>query len=95
MKENIEKKIETFVYGILSLMFGAAFFFGVLYPSQGISPNAYRVTEVKAMYDDDKNPMRSYPYATYRYIDIRENFGEYEKDDIRYTFYIYERLKNR
>jgi hypothetical protein len=43
MKERIEKKAETFVYGILSLMFGAAFFFGVLYPSHSISPGTYKV----------------------------------------------------
>ncbi len=42
MKERIEKKTETFVYGILSLMFGAAFFFGVLYPSHSISPVVYK-----------------------------------------------------
>ncbi len=64
MKENIEKRIETFVYGVLSLMFAAAFFFGVLYPSYGISPKAYRVAE------------------------------EYDKQQIHYTFYFYERLKN-
>lgn len=45
MKENIEKKIETFVYGVLTFAFAAAFFFGVLYPSQGLSPNACRRKE--------------------------------------------------
>lgn len=43
MKERTEKKTETFIYGILSLMFGAAFFFGVLYPSHSISPGTYKV----------------------------------------------------
>ncbi len=100
MKEKIEKKIETFVYGVLSLMFGAAFFFGVLYPTHSISPNAYRVTESPRAYEEnpvrERNreiPTRSYPYATYPYI--REEIGEYDPEEIRYTFYIYERLKNR
>lgn len=43
MKDFLTKHMETFIYGMLSLMFGAAFFFGVLYPSHGISPNACRV----------------------------------------------------
>ena len=88
MKENIEKKIETFVYGILSMTFGAAFFFGVLYPSQGISPNAYRVNETKSVYQG------GHPCAINRRINIREKVGEYDKEDIHYTFYVYERLKN-
>lgn len=77
MKENIEKKIETFVYGLLSLVFGAAFFFGVLYPTHGISPNAYRIFETKSVYECTKRPPRSQ-----------------DKENIRYTFYFYERLKN-
>ncbi|MBE5881320.1 MAG: hypothetical protein E7289_03255 [Lachnospiraceae bacterium] len=50
MKNYFLKHIETFVYGTLSLMFGAAFFFGVLYPSHGISPNAYRVVSQPRSY---------------------------------------------
>ncbi|MBO5241354.1 MAG: hypothetical protein J6B19_01650 [Lachnospiraceae bacterium] len=45
MRENIEKKIETFVYGLLTFAFAAAFFFGVLYPSHGLSPNAFHRRE--------------------------------------------------
>lgn len=45
MKNYLIKHRETFAYGIMSLMFGAAFFFGVLYPSHSISPNACRVLQ--------------------------------------------------
>ena len=91
MKENIEKKLETFIYGIVSLAFGAAFFFGVLYPSHGLSPNAYRVTKPVRSCEGEV-PGRSYPEATpYR---VRERIAQCEKEDIRYTFYLYERLKN-
>lgn len=91
MKEKIEKKIETFVYGILSLAFLAAFFFGVLYPSRGISPNAYKVTEPSGVCESNPARMRC-PYAAYPYT--REKDDEYDPEEIRYTFYIYERLKN-
>ena len=79
MKERIEKKTETFVYGILSLLFGAAFFFGVLYPARSISPNAYKVIE---SHSDINHPRK-----------MKETI-KYDPKEIRYTFYIYERLKN-
>lgn len=90
MKENIEKKIETFVYGILSLAFGAAFFFGVLYPSHGLSPNACHI----------KEPVRQ--EITIPERDVEENFrfpvrdplAKGNRKEIRCTFLLYERLKN-
>lgn len=91
MKKSIEKKLETFVYGVLSLMFGAAFFFGVLYPSHGLSPHAYRVTEA-AQGCESERLSRSYARPTHSRV--RERITEYDKDDIQYTFYLYERLKN-
>lgn len=90
MKENIEKKIETFVYGILTLAFGAAFFFGVLYPSHGLSPNACCVKEpvrqeVKIPECMEKGTIR---------FPVRDPFATYDREDICCTFLIYERLKN-
>lgn len=91
MKESIEKKIEMFVYGVLSLMFATAFFFGVLYPSHGLSPNAYRVSDSVHQYES-KIPGRSYSRVTYSRTG--ERITEYDRDDIQYTFYLYERLRN-
>ena len=73
MKENIEKKIETFIYGILSFVFGAAFFFGVLYPSQGLSPNAYRIKEPLKKYE------AAIPGRSFDKDDIQCTFYFYER----------------
>ena len=53
MKDIIKKKAEMFVYGILSLMFAAAFFFGVLYPSRSISPGACKVYSYTRYQEED------------------------------------------
>lgn len=90
MKENIEKKIETFVYGILSLVFGAAFFFGVLYPSQGLSPNAYHIKE--PVRREAKIPERRDTGAIR--FPVRDPLAKCDREDICCTFLLYERLKN-
>jgi len=53
MKEMIKKKAEMFVYGILSLMFGAAFFFGVLYPARSISPSTCKISSYTRVQEED------------------------------------------
>ncbi len=68
MKEFIKKKAEMFVYGILSLMFGAAFFFGVLYPSHSMSPAAYKVYSYTRQQEDEMD-----------WKDIRCRFYIYER----------------
>lgn len=90
MRENIEKKIETFVYGILSLAFGAAFFFGVLYPSHGLSANACQMEEpvlweVKTQEQTDGGIMQ---------FPVRDPLAKCDREKIRCTFLLYERLKN-
>ncbi len=90
MKENIEKKIETFVYGILSLVFGAAFFFGVLYPSHGLSPNACRVKEpIRQEMEIPEQSMQ----GSIRFP-LRDPLAKGDREEIRVTFLLYERLKN-
>ena len=90
MKENIEKKIETFVYGILSLVFGAAFFFGVLYPSHGVSPNACRIKEPP--HQEITIPEQG-KYKNFRFP-VREELLKEDREEIHVTFLFYERLKN-
>ena len=80
--KKIEKQLETFLYGAFSLAFAAAFFFGVLYPGYGISPKAYKETEVK-----QEQRVRE------RKVDIDELFYP-EKRKIRCRSYFYDRLKN-
>ncbi len=109
MKEKIKKQIETFVYGMLSLIFAMAFFFGVLYPDRGLSPQSYRIMED----NDYSSEMVDSEYGSPRW---NKNVGEYEneyenayesdrlssskdgsvcgKPQIRCKSYLYERLKN-
>jgi len=91
MRQKFEKEIETLVYGILSLIFGMAFFFGVLYPDQGISPRAYSIKEMPV-------ETEAYPEAKQGYVrnrwDLREEIYDCDKSKIRYRLYFYERLKN-
>lgn len=94
MKKITGKQIETFVYGVMGLLFSAAFFFGVLYPSHGISPEAYEVVEPPRRYaqmpDADVEEMAKLsPEKSFR-----EQMDRYERDQIRYTSFLYECLKN-
>lgn len=94
MKERRNKKLETLIYGGLSLLFTAAFFFGVLYPDYGVSDAAYKVK---------KNP-RCMMYQTQTDVSqlLRSRYDKeftqlrsmYENDEIRYTSYVYECLIN-
>ncbi len=89
MKEKTEKKIETLMYGAMSFLFGMAFFFGVLYPEHGLSAGACL---------EKKVPVETKQPAARTYGRLRNNLWEEindcEKSQIRYRFYIYERLKN-
>lgn len=90
MKKNIEKKIETFVYGLLTFAFAAAFFFGVLYPSHGLSPNAYQVKE--PVRRETGIPEKSMVGEIQ--IPLRDPLAECDREEIHCTFLFYERLKN-
>ena len=91
MKRNLKKTIETFVYGALSLMFSAAFFFGVLYSDGGIFPSSYRVTEKPK---SASLPMDGRGHAEGRRgYDAAGMLEDYEREQIRYTSFIYECLK--
>lgn len=83
-KKELEKRIETFVYGILSLMFGMAFFFGVLYPGYGVSPQSYRITECRQSLENGEKRGDSY----------WEEIKRLDHSEIHYKSYFYERLKN-
>lgn len=83
-KKKLEKRIETFVYGMLSLMFGMAFFFGVLYPDYGVSPRSYRITECR---ESLKEPGK---YT----VSFLEQIKNTDHSEIQYKSYFYERLKN-
>ncbi len=94
MKKITGKQIETFVYGVMGLLFSAAFFFGVLYPSHGISPEAYEVVEPPRRYAqmpgaDVEEMAKLSPGKSFR-----EQMDRYERDQIRYTSFLYECLKN-
>lgn len=86
MKEKLEKEIETFVYGMLSLIFGMAFFFGVLYPDHGISPRACHV-------ENRETESVAQPYDRQR-SDLWEEIYYCDRSRIRYKLYFYERFKN-
>lgn len=87
-KVELEKRIETFIYGILSLMFGMAFFFGVLYPDYGMSAQAYRITECREYLENEQEMETDFTEFTPREI---RNMASYR---IQYKSYFYERLKN-
>lgn len=91
-KKNIEKQIETFVYGILSLMFGMAFFFGVLYPEYGVSPQSYRVVESDRYREETRELQEGQEIFN---VTLREQMEHREPSRIQYKSYFYERLKNR
>lgn len=82
--KELEKRIETFVYGILSLMFGMAFFFGVLYPDYGVSPQSYRITECREYLENEG----------YHTASFSEEIKNLDHSRIHYKSYFYERLKN-
>ncbi|MBQ8527511.1 MAG: hypothetical protein IJ429_03470 [Lachnospiraceae bacterium] len=116
MKEYLMKHMETFVYGILSLMFSAAFFFGVLYPSRGISPETYEIVQPPRSHRQETMPRcvtdKEAGQATdqrLRHVlrrkkapasdipeeqDVIRVMEEYSPDEIEYTFFLYECLKN-
>lgn len=92
MRQKFEKEIETLVYGMLSLVFGMAFFFGVLYPDQGISSRAYRVKDT-AVEAEMHTGTKAQSYVRNR-CDLWEEIYNCDKSKIRYRLYFYERLKN-
>lgn len=92
MKEFLMKHMETFIYGILSMIFSAAFFFGVLYPSQGFSPDAYRTMHEPRSHG--RKTVAESVMETYPERDFLRKAKEYDPEEIECTFFLYECLKN-
>ena len=100
MFQNKKEKnwMETLVYGLLSLVFGMAFFFGTLYPSYGFSPESYAVVQedaaTKQREQTQTGENRRLPDFDWTTQDMESIMKRYDRSEIQYRFYFYERVKN-
>lgn len=94
---NRKKWLETLIYGLLSLAFGMAFFFGTLYPSYGLSADAYQImskdsadTGLDEEMQTEEQKANDFERTEY---DIESVMKRYDRSEIHYRFYFYERWK--